>query len=651
MNNSSIKTLQQSLLSALETYSNVHRGNGPASDITTSLYEKSREMVVRYLNLDPAKYTVVFGSPWAINRLYKNIGNDTVRLQGTSTGLNLGIDAVICKKKQLKTTKPLLFGGGTALLYDKEWVMYDDGPARFEAGTPPIMNVLAFTLALQLSKAERLQWPTSKTNPLQAALLQGNCSKYEGMELLYNVRDTMIGKNTLIPTLYGWRPYLHFDNASSTPAMAESWRVFFDTLFLDTETSNEVVQQSRQLLSQLLHAPSDQFDILFASNTTEAINIVAESLKNNTQSDTEPVIVSSMLEHSSNDLPWRMVKNHSIVRIGVDKDGFFDKEQIRDLLKRYNETHEFGHKRISILCLNAASNITGAINHFEEIAKLAHSYGALLLIDAAQLIAHRSINMEQSQIDFMVCSGHKTYAPFGSGMLIARKKLLHFGEQEMMEIRQSAESNPGGIAAMTIALVTLYRIGFKAIETETQALESIIRRQLATYEQLQCFGLMTNSNELSTLRTPVISFVHNGMMSSKIASRLAKQSAIGIRYGCMCAHLFVKQLHNFTAFQTSLQKTVLRLIPALRLQGVARISLGIQHTDKEVDILLQSIESILRKQTVSSTSKENILSNQQRLSRKTYKEQYQNFLKERIQKVYAPITDPEYKGCLICDLP
>lgn len=628
--------LYKSLHSALETYSNVHRGNGPASDITTALYEKSREIVVKHLKLNPKQHTVVFGSPWALSRLNDQMDCKAIHLKGSETGINVGVDALVGKKKLLNKTEPFLFGGGTTLLYDKEWVMYDKTPARFEAGAPPVINVIAFARALQLTKSGNLSsQPPLTTNPLQSVLQNGNNSKYSGQELLNIVRRTMIGKDTLIPTLNGPKSYLHFDNASSTPAMDEAWKVFYDALLLDKSSCKEIVEQSRQLLAKILNAPPEAYEIWFATNTTEAINIVAESLKKENHTDIEPVILSSMLEHSSNDLPWRKLENHRMLRLEVTNEGAFDISAIKTILTRYNLSKEFGNQRISLLCLNAASNITGSVSDFEEIAKLAHSFGARILIDAAQLIAHREINVQDCQIDYMVCSGHKAYAPFGSGMLITRKNLLKFNQLEELEIKDSSESNPGGIAALAISLKTLYNIGFKVIESEIQLLESKIRKELSNHHQLTSFGMSPHSNSTSRHRTPVISFVHKTMMSSRIASRLARQSAIGIRYGCMCAHLFVKQLHQFTPFQTKLQKSILGILPFIRLQGVARISLGIQHTEKEADILIQTLKQSIGSIKNSRDKKSHSATVQASVSYSAFKAHYKAFQQERMQKVFA----------------
>jgi selenocysteine lyase/cysteine desulfurase len=105
-----------------------------------------------------------------------------------------------------------------------------------------------------------------------------------------------------------------------------------------------------------------------------------------------------------------------------------------------------------------------------EISRIVHQYGARLLVDAAQLVAHRKVEVERFEMDYLVLSAHKVYAPFGCGVLVARKGLLHFSSEEMELIRSSGEENAGGIAALGKSMVLLQRIGMDVIREEEQFL-------------------------------------------------------------------------------------------------------------------------------------------------------------------------------------
>jgi selenocysteine lyase/cysteine desulfurase len=99
----------------------------------------------------------------------------------------------------------------------------------------------------------------------------------------------------------------------------------------------------------------------------------------------------------------------------------------------------------------------GVFNNLEEISRIVHLYGTRLLVDAAQLVAHRKVEMERCGIDYLVFSAHKVYAPFGTGVMVVRKGLLNFSPEELELIRSSGEENAVGIVALGKALVLLQR--------------------------------------------------------------------------------------------------------------------------------------------------------------------------------------------------
>jgi selenocysteine lyase/cysteine desulfurase len=111
-----------------------------------------------------------------------------------------------------------------------------------------------------------------------------------------------------------------------------------------------------------------------------------------------------------------MVPRTSLIRLTVNADGFVDLNELETLLRTYNHEGIYGNKRIRLVALNGASNVLGVCNDIEAIGSIVHKYGAQLLVDAAQLIAHRKVDMEGSGIDYLAFSAHKIYAPFGCGV-------------------------------------------------------------------------------------------------------------------------------------------------------------------------------------------------------------------------------------------
>ena len=345
----------------------------------------------------------------------------------------------------------------------------------------------------------------------------------------------------------------------------------------------------------MLGAPSTAYDVIFTSNTTEAINLAAESLGKEAEPGVEPVVLNTFLEHNSNELPWRTIPGCSLLRLPVDAEGFVDLNELETLLRAYNEQGQHGKQRIKLVAVSGASNVLGVYNDLAEISRIVHSYGAHLLVDAAQLVAHRRVEMERWGIDYLAFSGHKVYAPFGTGALLVRKGLLSFSAAELELIRSSGEENVGGIAALGKALVLLQRIGLDVIQEEEQALTARALRGLAQIPGLTVYGIKDPDAPRFAQKGGVIIFDLKGILPSRVARQLATQGGIGVRSGCHCAHLLVKRVLEIPPLLEQLQGLILTLFPKLELPGVVRVSLGIENSADDVDTLIRVLGEIARK--------------------------------------------------------
>lgn len=148
---SSYKELERGVLAALETYSNVHRGSGQFSMVTTYLFEKARNIVLEYLELNKDKYVVIFCTPGGAETLMHEFKPGSYQVVSSHDfNLPLGVRALAVKRKTLKGRAPFQTGGGTTTLVSPDWVIWANVPNRFEAGTPAIINVIAFARALCL---------------------------------------------------------------------------------------------------------------------------------------------------------------------------------------------------------------------------------------------------------------------------------------------------------------------------------------------------------------------------------------------------------------------------------------------------------------------------------------------------------------------
>jgi selenocysteine lyase/cysteine desulfurase len=136
--------LERSIQAALETYSNVHRGSGHNSLVSTHLYEQARDIVLEHLGLSNEQYVVIFCTPRRVEALKARLDPKSYQvLSSQDIGLPLGVRALAVERKALPGGTPFQVGGGTARLVSPGWVIWARSPDKFEAGTPAIVNVIA----------------------------------------------------------------------------------------------------------------------------------------------------------------------------------------------------------------------------------------------------------------------------------------------------------------------------------------------------------------------------------------------------------------------------------------------------------------------------------------------------------------------------
>ena len=632
--------LERGVRAALETYANVHRGSGHNSLVSTHLYEQARKIVLEYLGLDKNKCAVIFCSPRRAELLKTQLAPANFRsLSSQEIGLPLGLRALAVPRKALPEGAPFQTGGGTARLVSPGWVIWAKAPDRFEAGTPAIVNVITFAVALRLIRRfgkeafrDAVTGPTASAKELQAAniLYHDELEQYSGRELLDALRQTLIGRGAVVPTIEGTRPFINLDNAASTPTFAPIWDAVCQTWRRPGEAQQEIIQEVRSICADVLGAPGADYDVIFTSNTTEAINLVADSLRNEAEPGIKTVVLNTFLEHNSNELPWRTIPGVSLIRLPVDAEGFVDLNEMETLLREYNreglhgQTGASGSVRIKLVAVSGASNVLGTCNDLAEISRIVHRYGARLLVDAAQLVAHRKVEMAGWGIDYLAFSAHKVYAPFGTGVLLARKGLLSFGTAELELIRSSGEENAVGIAALGKALVLLQRIGLDVIQEEEQALTARALAGMAQVPGLKLYGVKDPDSPRFAQKGGVIAFDLGDILPGRVARALAERGGIGVRYGCHCAHLLIKRLVGISPLLERLQGVIVTLLPKVSLPGVVRVSLGIENTAEDVDMLIRVLDSI---------------SHQPRAGVKGAVEQQMNdFATAAVKRVYIPAT-------------
>ncbi|MFX0049564.1 MAG: aminotransferase class V-fold PLP-dependent enzyme [Candidatus Hermodarchaeota archaeon] len=597
--NKSYISLEKGVFAALQTYSNIHRGTGHFSMVTTELFEKAREIVLEYLKLNKKDYIVIFCSPRR-SKLFKGFfkADKFIILSSQDFNLPLGVHAFVVKKKTLISNKNFDMGGGIIKFVSPISVILSDIPDRFEAGTPNIINVICFARALQIVKNFNRNIFMEKDKEelsVKELLYQEDFSGLKGLDLIKKLRREWIGHNIRIPTGLGLRSYTNLDNAATTPTFLPIWEIFSKILKIPLNKKKNLIQEVKNICAEFLGAPLEEYEIIFTANTTEAINILANILKTTFLGNIEPVVVNSLLDHHSNELPWRYISDLFLIRMSVDKDGFLDLIELENLLNEYNRIKSHGNKRIFLVSMCGASNVLGSFNNLEEISRITHKYGAQLLIDGAQMVSHRSVSLKKTGIDFFAFSGHKTYAPFGTGVLIMRKKLLKLNNDFLEKIKSSGEENLAGIATLGKALLLLKRIGMDIIEQEERKLTKIALSGLCNMSDIEIYGIQDINDERFLRRGGVISFTLKNVPYNLVARELAEHGGIGVRSGCFCAHLLVKYLIGIHPVRQLFAKLFMMFIPtlgAVYLPGLVRMSLGLQNDENDVQFFLKTLDMI-----------------------------------------------------------
>jgi selenocysteine lyase/cysteine desulfurase len=603
--------LERGVRAALETYSNVHRGTGHHSVVSTALFERAREIVLDYLGLSEDEYVVVFGTPWRAETLQAQLKPSSYHvLSSHEIGLPLGLRALAVRREALPRGVPFQTGGDAVELVARYYVVWADDPHRFEAGTPGIVHVVTLAKALRVMQQMGTQCFAEQDGSAAGAAAAARASEIlhkdellgiSGRELLAALRKTLVGRGLRVPTAEGQRPYINLDNAASTPTFAPIWDAVRHTWRQPEAVQREIVRQVREIVAAFLGAPPAEYEVTFTYNTTEALNVVAQNLAQNlgsrSEEDAEPVVLNTWLEHHSNDLPWRYVPGVSLVRLPVDGEGFVDLGELEHLLDTYNRQGSHGKKRVRLVAISGASNVLGSFNDLPAISRIVHQYGARLLVDGAQLVAHRKVEMARHEIDYLAFSGHKVYAPFGSGALVARRGLLRLDPTTLNGIRSSGEENVAGIAALGKALALLQRVGMDVIEEEERVLTRRALRGLAQVPGVQVYGIRDPDSPNFQAKGGVIVFESATTPRNLVAKELGEQAGIGVRDGCFCAHAIVRDLIKIHPIRTFIGAVGLRLAPEffrLILPGVVRVSLGLENDERDIEALIQALSDISR---------------------------------------------------------
>ncbi|UCG42023.1 MAG: aminotransferase class V-fold PLP-dependent enzyme [candidate division WOR-3 bacterium] len=594
--------LERSIRAALARYSNVHRGTGHSSIITTALYEVARLVVLEHLGLDPDGHTVVFCSPRRLALLLGHVRKpERVRVVSSrELGLPLGLRAAAVRKGALPRGRPFETGGGTIRMVSRRSVAWATPPELFEPGTPNIIGAITLARALQLTDSYGAGAFCSDPSICSESELfvLGGLEGLTGRPALLKLRRSLVGFGLTVPTECGELPGINFDNGASTPTFEPIWQTACRAWRLPGDRWPAAVARVRRICADFFEAPEAGYDVVFASSTTEAINVVMEMVSAGFGRSEETVVLNTLLEHNSNELPWRYCPRAGLIRLPVDAEGFMDLARLEAVLREYNRDVRHGRKRIRLVAACGASNVTGTYNDIARLVGVAHRYDARVLVDAAQLAAHRPIRMREWNVDLLAFSGHKMYAPFGSGGVIARKGLIDLADPRFDRAVKSGEENITGIAALGMAIRLLRQVGLDTIAEEEQRLTAAVLEGLSSRQDVRVYGDADPDPERLRRRGAVVCFESRRLPHNLLAKRLGESGGIGVRNGCFCANMYVKSLLGVTAVMDTVGHFGLALAPGLMeklLVGLVRVSFGIENTEEEIARLLQTLDRIGQK--------------------------------------------------------
>jgi len=334
-------------------------------------------------------------------------------------------------------------------------------------------------------------------------------------------------------------------------------------------------EQAKKSVQKFINAKSTD-EIVFTKNATESINIVANGL-NFEKGDK---ILTSSLEHNSNFLPWQVVskKKETVLRIfGLAEDLTFDRERFVALLSE-------GAKLVSIV---HTSHITGYTFPVEEIIRLSHEHGALVLIDGAQSIAHHTIDVQKLDADFFAFSFHKMLGPSGMGCLYAKKKHLenmdplYIGGETVDDVSansyvlskvpdrfEAGLQNYAGALGVTAAIEYLNRAGLPEIRSHVNRINRLITDGIKNLPKIRIIGPQDPD-----LRSGIVNFYVENMDSGELSILLDQTENIMTRSGVHCCHAGYKR-H--------------RLTPSLR------VSLYAYNTEEEARLFIETLKKIVQ---------------------------------------------------------
>jgi len=342
--------------------------------------------------------------------------------------------------------------------------------------------------------------------------------------------------------------------------------------FGDANKATTNYEGARKILKEFINASQNE-EIIFTKGVSESINFIASSYA----SKFETVIISS-LEHHSNIVPWHMQgrslgKGLEVVR--CDENLSFDFEHFEEILKANAN---------AFVSITHISNAFGKVHNIKEITRLAHEYGAIVLIDGAQSLAHLRVDMQDIDADFFAISAHKTFGPTGVGAIYIKNTHLKdvgayqtggatihevdFNSSTLLDSPYKFEAgtqNIAGVIGFASALEYLNKVGYENIEAIEKDVYTYLDSELQKIPDIEFYNDISDS-------VGSRSFNIKGIVHDDIGILVDKMK-IALRVGHHCAQPIMKELG---------------------IKGTIRVSLAFYNDYNDVDELIKALNRALK---------------------------------------------------------
>ncbi|MEV6079803.1 aminotransferase class V-fold PLP-dependent enzyme [Streptomyces sp. NPDC052069] len=418
----------------------------------------------------------------------------------------------------------------------------------------------------------------------------------------------VLGKDVTVPLVTGGEvTYAALDYAASAPALQRVWddvaayAPYYGSVHRGagylSQLSTDLFENSRTVVADFLGCRAED-QVVFTRSTTDSLNLLAAVLP----ADCQVFVYET--EHHASLLPWRDAR---VTYLNAPRT---PAQAVETLERALADRDPYGP---ALVCVTGASNVTGELWPVKELAAAAHAHGARIVLDAAQLAPHHPVDIAELDVDWIAFSGHKLYAPFGSGVLAGRADWLQAAEPYLAgggASRKVARRTDGGVDvdwhttaarheagspnvigvySIASACKALTEAGFDNLVAREQRLVAGVRAGLAEVPEVRVLSLFGDDAP----RVGVISFVVDGWNSSHFAAALSAEYGIGVRDGLFCAHPLIRTLLGSDP-QDPGECGAPEAEPGERSLNAIRVSFGAGTPDEHVERFVRAVKELVR---------------------------------------------------------